>query len=139
MTERKKRAATKEKVLENLREGMTREAAATQAGISKATLYRWIDDDDDFRDDVEAAVDFAEAVMVSQIKTMGHSRDDWRAIAWLLERRFPDRWGLKREVEVAVSQRSDGIAEVKAMIEQTTPLVIQAQRAQELDEEEDDE
>ena len=134
---RKKRAPTKEKVLENLREGMTRAAAATQSGISKATFYRWMDADEEFREDVEAAVDFAEAVMVSQIKTMGHSREDWRAIAWLLERRFPDRWGLKREVEVAVSQKSDGIAEVKAMIEQTTPLVIQAQQELSSDEQEE--
>jgi hypothetical protein len=116
---------------------MTRAAAATQSGISKATFYRWMDADEEFREDVEAAVDFAEAVMVSQIKTMGHSRDDWRAIAWLLERRFPDRWGLKREVEVAVSQKSDGIAEVKAMIEQTTPLVIQAQQELSSDEQEE--
>ena len=134
---RKKRAPTKEKVLENLREGIPRFAAATQSGISKATFYRWMNEDEEFREDVEAAVDFAEAVMVSQIKTMGHSRDDWRAIAWLLERRFPDRWGLKREVEVAVSKKSDGIAEVKAMIEQTTPLVIQAQQELSSDEQEE--
>ena len=46
---------------------------------------------------------------------------DWRAYAWLLERRFPDRWSAKRETEVTINQ-SNGHAEVLSMIKQAQGL-----------------
>jgi transposase len=106
-----------ERLLANLREGMSQASAISQAGICKATFYAWIKQDEDFKREVETAEDFAEAVQIAQIKALGEAKMDWRAYAWLLERRFPDRWSAKRETEVTINQ-SNGQAEVLSMIQQ---------------------
>lgn len=31
-----------------------------------------------------------------------HGGEDWKALAWVAERRFPDRWALKKQVEHSV-------------------------------------
>ena len=113
----KKTVAEVERLLDNLRQGMSHSAAITQSGICKATFYKWLKTDEQFKADVEAAEDFAEAVQIAQIKALGEAKMDWRAYAWLLERRFPDRWSAKRETEVTINQ-SNGHAEVLSMIRQ---------------------
>ena len=106
-----------ERLLDNLRQGMSQASAITQAGIAKTTFYRWLKEDEQFKTEVETAEDFAEAVQIAQIKALGEAKTDWRAYAWLLERRFPDRWSAKRETEVTINQ-SNGQAEVLSMIQQ---------------------
>lgn len=127
-----------ETILDAIERGKSMIDAASAAGITDRTLYNWQREQPELKTEIERARARAESYYLECLKEAATEKKDWRAYAWLLEHDFPDRWSLKREVEVAVSQKSDGIAEVKAMIEQTTPLVIQAQRAQELDEEEDD-
>jgi transposase len=106
-----------ERLLDNLRQGMSQASAITQAGIAKTTFYKWLKEDEQFKTEVETAEDFAEAVQIAQIKALGEAKMDWRAYAWLLERRFPDRWSAKRETEVTINQ-SNGHAEVLSMIQQ---------------------
>jgi hypothetical protein len=106
-----------ERLLDNLRQGMSQASAITQAGIAKTTFYKWLKEDEQFKVEVETAEDFAEAVQIAQIKALGEAKMDWRAYAWLLERRFPDRWSAKRETEVTINQ-SNGQAEVLSMIQQ---------------------
>ena len=110
-----------ERLLSNLREGLSQAASISQAGIAKTTFYNWLKTDEQFKADVEAAEDFAEAVQIAQIKSLGEAKLDWRAYAWLLERRFPDRWSAKRETEVTINQ-SNGHAEVLSMIKQVQGL-----------------
>ena len=106
-----------ERLLSNLREGLSQAASISQAGIAKTTFYNWLKEDEQFKADVESAEDFAEAVQIAQIKALGEAKMDWRAYAWLLERRFPDRWSAKRETEVTINQ-SNGHQEVLNMIRQ---------------------
>jgi len=106
-----------ERLLDNLRQGMSQASAITQAGIAKTTFYTWLKEDEQFKTEVETAEDFAEAVQIAQIKALGEAKMDWRAYAWLLERRFPERWSAKRETEVTINQ-SNGQAEVLSMIQQ---------------------
>ena len=113
----KKTVAEVERLLDNLRQGMSQAAAISQSGIGKTTFYNWLKDDEQFKADVESAEDFAEAVQIAQIKALGEAKMDWRAYAWLLERRFPDRWSAKRETEVTINQ-SNGHQEVLNMIRQ---------------------
>lgn len=113
----KKTVAEVERLLDNLRQGMSQAAAISQSGIGKTTFYNWLKTDDQFKTDVESAEDFAEAVQIAQIKALGEAKMDWRAYAWLLERRFPDRWSAKRETEVTINQ-SNGHQEVLNMIRQ---------------------
>lgn len=93
--------------------GLNRDQAAAIGGISKRTIQRWMKDG---REDVEADVPVSKskfrrfylAVVVAEAEfeqtalqgiaaagAAGHQ--NWTAYAWLLERKWPERYG-KREV-----------------------------------------
>lgn len=110
----KKTPARIEKILENLRCGLTIKAACTQAGIHPRTVDNWRKDDAEFAADFEAAIDFGEAALYNDIRIS----DDWRAKAWLLERRHPERWSLKRDMSVQISKENDGSKLVASMLAQ---------------------
>ena len=114
----KTKTAVKAEILENLRTGMTIKAAALLASISEKTFYNWRDADEAFLKQCEEAVRFAEAVMLERVKQLGMDKMDWRAFAWILEKRFPDDYGKRQELKVESTQSSDGTAEVLAMLEQ---------------------
>lgn len=105
-------------LLDNLRSGMSYQAAATQAGLALSTVNSWRESDEEFAELFDAAVDYAEAVMLAEIRQQGRAREDWRATAWILERRFPERWALRKEIDMSVNKKSDGQDMVAAMIEQ---------------------
>ena len=91
-----RRERSKSRVVEGLRRGMSRELAAGYASVSRSTVYRWMETDMRFREEVNAAIDYSEVVMMRAIQDIGSRKSDWRAFAWLLERRFPERWALNR-------------------------------------------
>ena len=98
-----------------LRAGNYIETAAAFAGVSKQTLYDWIRRGKrelqrveaspgskirkkeapfvEFLDAVERAQAMAEAEDIEILRRA--ARDDWKAAAWRLERKFPDKWGRK--------------------------------------------
>lgn len=96
-------AEVQAKVLKVLRSGATYEAAAGKAGIGTETLKEWIrrgEGKDErpsapiyavFASACRAAVSEAEERWVRRISAA--SKVDWRAGAFLLERRHPDRYG----------------------------------------------
>ena len=49
-----------------------------------------------------------DVVVISNAAVKG----DWRAAAWRLERRFPDRWGVKSKVTQEISGPGGGPVEV---------------------------
>lgn len=120
-----KKGAVREELLANLREAMSIRAACALSGVGKSTFYDWINQDDGFADDVEAAKRFSEAVMVSRIKALGEEKGDWRAYAWLLERRFPEEWSAKKEIELNQTVNDGGAALVIEMIEQTDQRLLE--------------
>ena len=120
-----KKEAVREQLLANLREAMSVRAACALSGVGKSTFYGWVNDDEEFADDVEAAKRFSEAVMISRIKALGEEKGDWRSYAWLLERRFPDEWSAKREIELNQTVNDGGAALVVQMIEQTDQRLLE--------------
>ena len=120
---RKKTQRQRDQLLANLREGMTIEAACAQSGISKSSYYSWLKksgEDGEWTREVDAAITFSEAVILDKIKRASELKEDWRGWAWILERRFPQQWGAKREVELNVNnphQQSDEM--FAAMVEQS--------------------
>lgn len=116
----------REEVLANLREAMSIKSAYTLAGISERTYYRWIEEDEEWAEEVKMAKRFSEAVMVSRLKALGEEKADWRAYAWLLERRFPEEWSAKKEIDLNHNQVNDGgAALVIEMIEQTDQRLLE--------------
>ena len=64
--------------------------------------------------EVEEATNRSELYHVAKIA----QADDWRSSAWFLARRFPERWGEKRSIEVSTDGRPDGAAMVASMLSQ---------------------
>jgi len=86
------------------------------------TLHRWCEDDEELALDVQAAIDVSQAVLIKAVTSAAFT--DWRAAAWMLERRWPNDFAAKRDVEVSVNNKSDGTDVVVGMIAQAQALLI---------------
>lgn len=120
----KKNQATLDGILEAIRAGITFERAADLHRVSRTAVYKWRLDDPEFDKDVLEAVVYSEAILVQRINDK--SVDDWKAAAWMLERRHPEQYSQRREIDVTVT-KSDGKDEVIAMMEQTRELYLGAE------------
>ena len=76
-------------IIRALRAGSTYASACAAAGVSRTTATTWTTTDPSFGAAVEAARDGWAAAHVEFIA----SSADWRARAWLLERRLPREFG----------------------------------------------
>lgn len=113
-----------ELVLDALRHGNTRTAAAAAAGIARGQLYSWMERFPTFRDDVEKAEADAELAMVSKITTA--AVESWTAAAWWLERRRPNDWGRVDRVEITLRQEAERLASQLGL--DPAELVAEAER-----------
>ena len=114
---------TTDKVCGALVRGASMQAAAAEASIGYSTLRRWLskgraEDAEEpylsFYAEVEEASNRSEIHLLEKIR----QAEDWRASAWILSRRFPDRWSEKRSVEVSTNDRPDGAAMVANILSQ---------------------
>lgn len=89
------------KICDAIVAGATYEAAAQYAGISYETFNEWMkagraaatpDPFSEFSEAVEVANASAQVQFVLNIKRAANA-GDWRAAAWMLERRFPKAYG----------------------------------------------
>jgi hypothetical protein len=87
----KKHPATTRVLLEAIRNGLTQRFAAKLAGIDSSTLRDWRDSDPLFARELEAAR--AEFVQKHVGRIDQHSKRNWMASAWLLERTEPRDFG----------------------------------------------
>jgi hypothetical protein len=117
-------------IVERLGNGEFREQAAAAAGIDSSTFRRWMlraEEGEEpyaqFAHDVAVADAKAEGASVSVIKHaqygVGEEPGDWKAAAWLLEHKFPKRWGLRLKVEVA-EELGDFLAKLEKSIDPET-------------------
>jgi len=109
-----KRAA----VLELLAEGVPKAHAAPVAGISEATLHRWMNEDERFKSDVRAAESAAVALRVQRIGRAGEK--DWRADSWYLERTQRATFG-------SDAHKGGGVAVQINIVRDGDPVVVSSQ------------
>jgi hypothetical protein len=96
-----------------LAEGLSVEAVCGKVGLHKTTFYRWlkageVDEGSEITPDLAPFVELRSAVNSSLgdleqgalNKIKAASEKTWQAAAWMLERRFPDRWSLRNRTEV---------------------------------------
>ncbi len=86
-------------IIEMVRKGNHPETAAASAGISRTTLNEWLRKGvagDEVYAAFAAAVREAESESEAAAVRTLRSAGTWKAQAWFLERRFPQRW-MKRE------------------------------------------
>lgn len=99
------------KLLSAIRMGNDKKVACGVAGISEATLYRWLElaqkknaraELREFRESLERAEAEAEAIKVGRINQAADN-GRWQAAAWWLERKHPERWGQQTKIKAEVS------------------------------------
>lgn len=98
-------------ICETIKLGATLEAAASSAGITRQTLYNWLERGEAEKDNptgkdslfLELFDEYARALGTAEEQLIKIIRDaaktDWRAGAWILERRFPKNYG-RQQVDV---------------------------------------
>ena len=87
-------------ILEALHAGHTRKVATAAGGICEETFRRWVAADPHLQQQVVQAEAVAEHSLVECIKRAG--KVDWRAAAWLLERRNPSAWSIRYQQELLI-------------------------------------
>lgn len=80
----------KEIICSYLREGMFKKDSAVMAGISEATLYRWLEEDESFKSRVEASILEYKRTLIKNVSTCAEK--DGKLALEVLKRRFPDDW-----------------------------------------------
>jgi len=99
-----------EKILQNVRDGMWFEDACVDTGVSQAAVYQWakrgMEEGSgpyfDFACALNRAKREANAPLINEVRLGTHSNGepDWKARAWLLERKERKRFGPQVKVEV---------------------------------------
>ena len=79
-----------EVIVKALRVGASRAAAAACARIDEGTLNEWLERYPNFDQDINKAEAELEIRMVQDITSR---KVGWEAAAYILERRYPERWG----------------------------------------------
>lgn len=82
-------------------------------GIDTSTWYRWIREGkkaktgikNHFYHAIKKAEAEAEIRMVTEIQKIAEENKTWQALAWMLERKYPERWGRKDKVSADVPTR----------------------------------
>lgn len=111
----------REKILNLVRLGNFREVACRAVGINSRTLRIWLERGENgerpyaqFAEDLEKAEAEAEAVHVTRISAA--SRNDWRASAFYLSRKVPDRWGDQIALKI-----EDGLQRILDIVQDVCP------------------
>ena len=102
----------REEIVNSIKAGNWIKTTCTNVGIDKSTFYDWMKRGEKskrytiykkFYEAVKQAQAFAEAVHVANISKAAET--NWRAAAWILERRFSQRWGktkTKKDEEISI-------------------------------------
>ncbi len=123
-------------IVECVRAGNYVHVACMKAGVTKATVDRWLQMADRlpgtvysaFRDDLNEAIADAEIAMVETIRKAAGKEQYWTAAAWWLERTKPDQYAQKAVVKHQVERE---VQELLRHLERNLPpdvfkMVIEA-------------
>lgn len=101
----------KAKIVETVRLGMWPDRAAQMHGVNPGTMRKEKKRDEEFAATLKAAEAQAEDSVYSRI--VRHMDDQWTACAWMLERRWPERWA-KRELPASSGEVRELAAQLRA-------------------------
>jgi hypothetical protein len=96
------------RIAQAIRLGGSYRDAAAYAGISEDTLARWRKRFADFAALLARAEAEAKVHWLARIEQAG--AQDWRALAWKLERRYPAEWGRVDRLELTLRQQAAEVA-----------------------------
>lgn len=120
--------AQRETILAAIATGATVEAAAGAAGCSRRSISRWRrrgEQDDATPEEIDFSLRYGQAearAELEAIRVISEAADgpggDWRAAAWFLTHRFPERWSEKRTIVVEQPDRPNSSHMVADMLRQ---------------------
>lgn len=91
--------------------GLSRHRAAAVIGCSPATIGYALSRDPDFAADMRRAEVQQEVALLKRVEDASKVLVHWRAAAWLLERRHPDRYGRRRPGTMTPEQVATVVAQ----------------------------
>jgi transposase len=106
----------KDRLFRAIRMGTTLETACAYAGVSRFTVSEWqrrgqgrhkrpsTPELRQFTAELELALADAELVLLARVNAA--SQSDWRAAAWMLERRYSDRWANTQRIKVEAERQT---------------------------------
>ncbi len=128
--------ALQRQICDSVRSGNWLETAAQAAGIDRDTLFSWkrkgrTDVEEgrtssiyaEFVNPIARAEAECEAAGLARIR--GAAERDWRAAAWYLERRHPERWTLNQTVKVEEA-KMDGRITTEFILSPEAPTIVTA-------------
>ena len=113
-----------EKICNAIKLGCTVENAATIAGVHRTSLMNWLKRGVNAKTGryfsffiaLKEAKAHSEAALLTQIRTA--AQKEWTAAAWILERRFPERYAKKDKIDITVQRLvEDLVAKVNPELE----------------------
>jgi hypothetical protein len=104
----------KVEILVALENGHTPKDAASLSMVPFQQMMQWANDDEDFRYACEAAEARAMDIFMGVIRDAAQS--NWFAAAWMLERRYPERFSRYRQVKVEEEQTAKNLPVVERVI-----------------------
>lgn len=122
---------TADAIVTAIKTGATLEVAAAYAGIGRRTFFDWLREGRrpdgrklyrDFVDELDLALGQWEAGALQRI----HDDPEWQSDAWMLERRFPDRYGRRTRIDSTVTVAARPFIDVSKLTleEQETLLML---------------
>ena len=117
---RKPFAACQEQVLVFTKLGCSRRLAAEKAGCCHTTIGRAARRDPVFAAELEEAENHVDIASLTRINEAAAENKNWRAAAWILERRHPEEFGRRAPHSFSADQVMAVLAEVFAF---TMPIV----------------
>jgi hypothetical protein len=109
-------ATVKARLIDAIKRGASTEVACSAAGVGYSTVRDWIvigegrhatkkptREFKEFSEDVTRAIADSEMALITKVQQ--GAGQDWRAAAWILERRFSDRWANTQRIEVKVREQ----------------------------------
>lgn len=116
-----------DRIVALLRSGQHRATACYAAGVSDRAFRDWVSLGEagderwsDFAQRVREAEAECETRAIVQIQAIGEN--DWRALAWWLERRFPTRWGDAKAASARVDAERETIFDAMERVLQSRGL-----------------
>jgi transposase-like protein len=115
----------RERILDAIGRGATRESAAAAAGVHPSILYRWLKRGRKQKHDNSTEsefCEFCEALKKREAEFLNKAigriisagKKNWTALAWWAERRYPAQWGDQRK---AIAEAKRRIAELEKIID----------------------
>jgi len=124
-------AELEKELVELISEAIPIETACRRAGIDKTTFYKWLKWGEEgkkrykeFKEKIQRAEAEAETKLIMEIS----KEQSWKAKAWLLERRFKERWGKQEETNfrgrVELGKQISWDAETRELLEKITRKLL---------------